>query len=115
MAGRPKIDRMLKKVPCNYKLPRWLKEWLQDQDESAAVLIEYGVREANNLKSRICVVCEGFNNGNLYGCAKGCLEDVKVEETTIIIPPKLSREMLERHGLIKVGEALPTHLVIQAE
>ena len=39
-AGRPKIDPRRVKIPVGYKLPRWLVEWLRDQDEPAARLIE---------------------------------------------------------------------------
>jgi len=39
-AGRPPGDPDLVKGPVSYKLPRWLIEWLRDQDTPAAQLIE---------------------------------------------------------------------------
>lgn len=49
-AGRPPIDPRMVKVPVGYKLPRWLVEWLRDQDEAAAVLIEDALCKKHKLK-----------------------------------------------------------------
>ena len=49
-AGRPPIDQRLVKVPVGYKLPRWLVEWLREQDEPAAQLIEDALRRRHKLK-----------------------------------------------------------------
>lgn len=49
-AGRPPIDPRMVKVLVGYKLPRWLVEWLRDQDEAAAVLIEDALCEKHKLK-----------------------------------------------------------------
>ena len=50
MAGRPPIDPRMVKVPVGYKLPRWLVEWLREQDEPAAQLIEDALRRRHKLK-----------------------------------------------------------------
>jgi len=39
-AGRPKAPLNLKKMPISLKLPKWLIDWLDSQDQSRAVLIE---------------------------------------------------------------------------
>ena len=49
-AGRPPIDPRMVKVPVGYKLPRWLVEWLREQDEPAAQLIEDALRRRHKLK-----------------------------------------------------------------
>ena len=49
-AGRPPIDPHLVKVPVGYKLPRWLVEWLREQDVPAAQLIEDALRRRHKLK-----------------------------------------------------------------
>lgn len=49
-AGRPQIDPRMVKVPVGYKLPRWLVEWLRDQDEPAAHLIEDALCRRHKLK-----------------------------------------------------------------
>lgn len=49
-AGRPPIDPTLKKVPNTIKLPQWLTDWLGEQDESKAVLIEQALIKAHKLK-----------------------------------------------------------------
>ena len=41
---------LLKKEPINVKLPRWLIEWLDDQPESRAVLIEEALKRRHKLK-----------------------------------------------------------------
>ena len=67
--GRPVSDPMLKKIPVGYKLPRWLVEWLREQEGSSAQVIEDALVKAHCLESRKCGECGGFNNGDLYGCA----------------------------------------------
>ena len=67
-AGRPEADPMLKKIPVGYKLPRWLAEWLRDQGQSQAQIIEDAIVQAHNLESRKCGECGSFNNGDAYGC-----------------------------------------------
>jgi len=49
-AGRPLADPFLKKVPVNYKLPQWLVDWIREQNESGAVLIEDALVKQHNLK-----------------------------------------------------------------
>lgn len=39
-AGRPPIDPQMVKVPVGYKLPQWLVDWIREQDEPAAQMIE---------------------------------------------------------------------------
>ena len=39
-AGRPSMRACLKKLPINVALPKRLIDWLDDQDESRAILIE---------------------------------------------------------------------------
>lgn len=48
-AGRPRIDPELLKIPVGYKLPRWLVEWLREQDDSAAVIIESALSDKHNI------------------------------------------------------------------
>lgn len=43
-SGPKPIDPRLKKIPVGYKLPRWLVEWIREQPESAAVLIEEALK-----------------------------------------------------------------------
>jgi len=50
-AGAPRKDPQLVKIPVGYKLPRWLVEWLREQDGSAAVLIEDALKEKHGLVS----------------------------------------------------------------
>jgi hypothetical protein len=38
------------KVPVGYKLPRWLVDWMRDQPESQAVLIEEALKKRHKLK-----------------------------------------------------------------
>lgn len=45
MAGAPHKPPALVKVPVGLKLPRWLLDWLRQQDKSMAVLIEEALRE----------------------------------------------------------------------
>lgn len=48
-AGAPRKHPALVKVQVNTKLPAWLLEWLRDQDQSIAVLIEEAVIEKHKL------------------------------------------------------------------
>lgn len=49
-AGRPPLDPQLVKVPVGYKLPRWLVQWVRDQDVSAAQMIEEALIKQHRLK-----------------------------------------------------------------
>lgn len=49
-AGRPPLDPRMVKVPVGYKLPRWLVDWMRDQPESQAVLIEEALKKRHKLK-----------------------------------------------------------------
>lgn len=49
-AGRPQIAPELKKVPNTVKLSQWVTDWLNEQDEAKAVLIEEAVIKAYKLK-----------------------------------------------------------------
>jgi len=41
---------MLKKEPISVKLPKWLIEWMDDQPESRAVLIEEAICKRHKIK-----------------------------------------------------------------
>ncbi|MDH5394461.1 MAG: hypothetical protein OEY11_14850 [Gammaproteobacteria bacterium] len=49
-AGRPFGNPRLVKVPVGYKLPRWLVDWIREQDEPAAVLIEEALIAKHDLR-----------------------------------------------------------------
>lgn len=51
-AGRHKSPSRLKKVPCNVRLPLWMKEWLfsDTQTQSAPKIIEKALIETYGLK-----------------------------------------------------------------
>lgn len=49
-AGRPPIDPQMVKVPVGYKLPRWLVDWIRQQDEPAAQMIEEALRKVHHLR-----------------------------------------------------------------
>ena len=49
-AGRPKAALNLKKMPISLKLPKWLIEWLDSQNQSRAVLIEKALIKQFNIK-----------------------------------------------------------------
>lgn len=49
-AGRPPIDPQMVKIPVGYKLPRWLVEWLREQETPAAQLIEAALSDAHELQ-----------------------------------------------------------------
>lgn len=46
----PFKNPILVKKPIGLKLPRWLLEWMRNQDTSMAVLIEDALCEKHNLK-----------------------------------------------------------------
>lgn len=48
-AGRPPGDPQLVKIPVSYKLPRWLVEWMREQDTPAAQIIEEAVTKKHKL------------------------------------------------------------------
>lgn len=48
-AGRPLTPPLLKKAPISLKLPRWLIEWMDDQTESRAVLIEDALKRRHKI------------------------------------------------------------------
>jgi hypothetical protein len=47
--GRPKQQPDLLKIPVAYKLPRWLVEWLREQDRPQAQVIEEALVERYKL------------------------------------------------------------------
>lgn len=49
-AGRKPSHPMLKKEPISLKLPRWLIKWMDEQQESRAVLIENSLKMTHKLK-----------------------------------------------------------------
>lgn len=49
-AGRKLAQPELKKIPVGIKLPRWLVEWMREQPESQAVLIEDALKRRHKLK-----------------------------------------------------------------
>jgi hypothetical protein len=48
-AGRKPSPPALLKVPISIKLPRWLVEWLDSQQESRAVLIEDALQKQHQI------------------------------------------------------------------
>ena len=48
-AGRKHSPPELKKIPVGVKLPRWLVEWMREQPESQAVLIEEALKKRHKL------------------------------------------------------------------
>lgn len=50
-AGRPPVAPELKKVPSTVKLSQWVTDWLGEQDEAKAVLIEQAVIKQYKLKA----------------------------------------------------------------
>lgn len=46
----PFKEPALVKIPVGLKLPRWLLEWMREQDTSMAVLIEDALCEKYHLK-----------------------------------------------------------------
>ena len=49
-SGRPYADERMKKEPYSTRLPAWLLEWMREQAEPGAVLIEQALRKAFKLK-----------------------------------------------------------------
>jgi len=49
-AGAPKKPPALKKMPISVKLPQWLLDWMAEQEESRAVLIEDALCKRHKLK-----------------------------------------------------------------
>jgi hypothetical protein len=49
-AGRKPAPPKLKKIPVGVKLPRWLVEWMREQPESQAVLIEEALKRRHKMK-----------------------------------------------------------------
>lgn len=50
VAGAPHKPPALVKVPVGLKLPRWLLDWMRQQDQSMAVLIEDALCKWHKLK-----------------------------------------------------------------
>lgn len=49
-AGRQPAPPLLKKEPISVKLPKWLIDWMREQPESRAVLIEEALKRRHKLK-----------------------------------------------------------------
>lgn len=49
MSDRSRKSEKMKKVPCSFKLPSWLLEWMREQPRSQAVLIEQALRKQYGL------------------------------------------------------------------
>ena len=47
-AGRKPVPKELKKEPISIKLPRWLIDWMDTQEESRPKLIEEALRRQYN-------------------------------------------------------------------
>ena len=50
-AGRKPSPPELKKEPISVKLPKWLLDWMREQPESRAVLIEEALKRRHKLKA----------------------------------------------------------------
>ena len=48
-AGRKPVPKELKKEPISIKLPRWLIDWMDTQEESRPKLIEEALRRQHNI------------------------------------------------------------------
>lgn len=48
-AGRKPVPKELKKEPISIKLPRWLIDWMDTQEESRPKLIEEALRRQYNI------------------------------------------------------------------
>ena len=48
-AGRKPVPKELKKEPISIKLPRWLIDWMDTQEESRPKLIEEALRRQSNI------------------------------------------------------------------
>ena len=49
-SGRKPVDPALKKVPISIKLPKWLIDWMDEQEESRPKLIEEALQYMNQLE-----------------------------------------------------------------
>ena len=49
-AGAPSKPPALVKVPVGLKLPRWLLDWMRQQANSMAVLVEEALREKHGIE-----------------------------------------------------------------
>ena len=49
-SGRKPVDPALKKVPISIKLPKWLIDWMDEQEESRPKLIEEALQHMNQLE-----------------------------------------------------------------
>lgn len=49
-AGAPSKPPALVKAPVGLKLPRWLLDWMRQQDKSMAVLVEEALREKHGIE-----------------------------------------------------------------
>jgi hypothetical protein len=49
-AGRPAGPPDLVKVPVGYRLPRWLVDWMREQPQTQAELIEHALIKTYKLK-----------------------------------------------------------------
>lgn len=48
-AGRKLLPERIKKRPISIKLPGWLVDWMDQQNESRAVLIEQALRRIHKI------------------------------------------------------------------
>jgi hypothetical protein len=53
-AGRKPTHPLMKKDPISIKLPRWVLEWLDQQTESRAVIIEDALRSKHDIEPPNC-------------------------------------------------------------
>jgi len=49
-SGRKPVATALKKVPISIKLPKWLIDWMDEQEESRPKLIEEALQYMNRLE-----------------------------------------------------------------
>ncbi len=49
-SGRKPVTPALKKVPISIKLPKWLIDWMDEQEESRPKLIEEALQYMNQLE-----------------------------------------------------------------
>ena len=50
-SGRKPLPLELKKIPIGLKLPRWIVEWMREQPQSQAVLIENALKHKHKLNT----------------------------------------------------------------
>ncbi|SFO08919.1 hypothetical protein [Xenorhabdus japonica] len=48
-AGRPPIDKNLRKMPVTIKIPKWIIDWLNEQPETKVRLIENAIIKHYNI------------------------------------------------------------------